>query len=406
MRIVESQNISVENVEINSINHDGLYIGYNWGDTSEPAIITKNIHVVDCHIHGVGRNGISIASGDDLVIERCLIHDINTYQPKSCISVEPESASTSKTLNVNNIRISDCTFRNAEKGVVLGEFEFNYALGFVKVSNCLFDNATFVSTATKASGGISFTLEGNTFINGTQPFFIRLYTPSPDTEKYIINNTFGGSSSNSKQGLIIYDVRTADRASGNITIDGIYSDDTNFTFSLYFVKSSQLGDLTTKMSDVRVYNDATGLYTYFMDSVVDFETLAIDNTVKLYPFDIPAVIGWRKVALLGNTGTNQSIRFNLRRNHVGYRGETITFEVNLAESEYLITDATYYGVQGISKVGIALIGVNYYLVMYYIYEARNTYDLFFDRETTRVRYSYGEIDSQYIVLEKSITKKS
>lgn len=79
LKIVESQNIIAKDLEIYNTTGDGASIK---GKTS------KNIQILNCDIHDVRRNGISVICVDELVISNNKIHQIYGTPPQKAIDFE------------------------------------------------------------------------------------------------------------------------------------------------------------------------------------------------------------------------------------------------------------------------------------------------------------------------------
>lgn len=106
IQIYHSSNILIDNIEINKLWGDGVYIGdYIDGTHSE------NVTVRNCYIHHNRRQGISVGYGRDILIDSCLITDIAGTAPQAGIDIETEgNASTLEAQK--NIRVSNTTIKN------------------------------------------------------------------------------------------------------------------------------------------------------------------------------------------------------------------------------------------------------------------------------------------------------
>lgn len=110
IRIHDSENISIYNVNIKDMWGDGIYI------TSYTEVKGNNISIKNGLIDNVRRNGVSIISGKNITIDRIQISNTNGTLPAAGIDVEPN-----KTTDViQNLKLTNIlTFNNQRDGIIL-----------------------------------------------------------------------------------------------------------------------------------------------------------------------------------------------------------------------------------------------------------------------------------------------
>lgn len=87
--VYSSQNVNIENCIIEKTWGDGIYIGYSYAETSTQ--IPKYIYVNNAKIINCSRNGISVCSGEDIIISNSYVYGTTRTNPKAGIDIEPEA---------------------------------------------------------------------------------------------------------------------------------------------------------------------------------------------------------------------------------------------------------------------------------------------------------------------------
>lgn len=129
LNITDSYNIEVKNSILENAWGDGIYIGLEYYKT--PLNVVKNINISNCKILNCSRNGISVCSGKDIVIDSCFISNVQRVYPKSGIDIEAEHENINNTY-IKNLRINNIITNLCDSGIV-----FNSNIGIdCKISNC------------------------------------------------------------------------------------------------------------------------------------------------------------------------------------------------------------------------------------------------------------------------------
>lgn len=108
--IKHSNNIRIYNPVIKKCWGDGIYIG------NERDIPSRMIYVYNAFLDDNRRNGISVTSGKNILIENALISNTNGQNPRSGIDIEPNS---NEDVIENIVIESPITFNNAMHGIVI-----------------------------------------------------------------------------------------------------------------------------------------------------------------------------------------------------------------------------------------------------------------------------------------------
>lgn len=110
IRIQDSENINIYNVNIKDMWGDGIYI------TSYTNVKSNNITIKNGLIDNVRRNGISIISGKNITIDSVQISNTNGTPPASGIDVEPNKS----TDIIQNLKLMNIlTVNNERDGIIL-----------------------------------------------------------------------------------------------------------------------------------------------------------------------------------------------------------------------------------------------------------------------------------------------
>ncbi len=86
--IYNGSNITIKNIELDKSGGDGIYIG-RYGDENMSNKYSENILVDNVIINGQARNGISIVSAKNVIINKCIIQNTGNYNLDSLASGGP-----------------------------------------------------------------------------------------------------------------------------------------------------------------------------------------------------------------------------------------------------------------------------------------------------------------------------
>lgn len=106
-----SKNFVLSNLQIEESGGDGIYIaGFKQGTYSE------NIHILNCSFINNKRQGMSIISGKNIFVEKCIFTETKGTLPGAGLDIEPNS----KYDLINNIKFENCVFtKNDHSGISL-----------------------------------------------------------------------------------------------------------------------------------------------------------------------------------------------------------------------------------------------------------------------------------------------
>jgi len=138
------ENILIQGLTLQSSGGDGIYIS----SAGKPMDYCKNVTVRDCLIDDHNRQGISVISVENLLVENCVIQNTKGTAPQAGMDFEPNSRGQ----RLVNITLRNCTFKdNASAGVIIHTYvrKDSIPISF-KFENCKAINDTF--TASFGSG--------------------------------------------------------------------------------------------------------------------------------------------------------------------------------------------------------------------------------------------------------------
>jgi parallel beta helix pectate lyase-like protein len=98
-------NIEIKGLSLQDSGGDGIYVGVS---NKSEVKYCSNITAEDLHITGNYRQGISVISAENLVINNCIIENTGTHLPAAGIDFEPNSSDE----RISNCIIKDSVFRN------------------------------------------------------------------------------------------------------------------------------------------------------------------------------------------------------------------------------------------------------------------------------------------------------
>lgn len=133
IRIRGSRRIEVSGIRVEKTGGDGIYIGPTWDKRRIPC---EEIRISDCTCSENLRQGISIVSGRDVLVQNCLLKGSSGAAPQAGLDVEP---SNERDLAVD-IRIADCqAIDNAGSGfmVNLSRLSDASASSSIRFERCL-----------------------------------------------------------------------------------------------------------------------------------------------------------------------------------------------------------------------------------------------------------------------------
>lgn len=106
------RNVRIEGLEIRSSGGDGIYLGSAGRDVD----FCRTIAIKDCLIDDNHRQGISVISVENLLIENCVLQNTSGTAPQAGIDFEPNSSRQ----RLVDITLRNCTFKNnAAAGILI-----------------------------------------------------------------------------------------------------------------------------------------------------------------------------------------------------------------------------------------------------------------------------------------------
>ena len=96
--VLNSNNVRIYDVRVEQCWGDCIFIDGN----------SQNVHICNCILDHGRRQGISVISGNDIVIENCLITNVGGTPPQCAIDVEPDENKTVGSVIIRNITVTGC----------------------------------------------------------------------------------------------------------------------------------------------------------------------------------------------------------------------------------------------------------------------------------------------------------
>ncbi len=136
--IYNSNNVTIRDIKIEKCFGDCIYIG----------IGNKNINVERCTLNEGRRQGISVISGEMIVIDGCRISNVYGTEPEAAIDIEPNENDV-----IDNVIIRNCICENCTKGIIAQKLDryINAKINKVYIDNCIVESNNICIMAYNAS---------------------------------------------------------------------------------------------------------------------------------------------------------------------------------------------------------------------------------------------------------------
>ncbi len=147
LNIKSSDNIKIYGVTLADSGGDGIYLG-----VSKAGVPCSNVHIKDVVCTDHHRQGISVISAENLLIEQTVMRNTAGTPPQAGIDFEPNGANE----KVVNCVMRDCVVENNAGGscaLYLPNLDGTSAPITVKLENCVFDGGPYAFSLTTSNGG-------------------------------------------------------------------------------------------------------------------------------------------------------------------------------------------------------------------------------------------------------------
>jgi hypothetical protein len=238
-----SSDVVVRGLACNSSGGDGLYIG-----EGSPNNYCKNVLIQDVTCDNNRRQGMSIISAENLLVQRCQFTNTNGTAPQDGIDIEPNHA----TNRLVNVRIEDCvTANNHGNGIEipLGNLDGTSQPVSITVSRHLDRrsglNGCYITGAGRANpvtGTVSFTNFTSQSPQGEGVYIFGCGGPSLSFSDLTITNPAQKGLPSYDSAIFIHQPSGASNPGGNV-----------------FIRSSTISDSTGKMYYYFEVRDSSGL---------------------------------------------------------------------------------------------------------------------------------------------------
>lgn len=122
--ILNSNNVRVFDVKVEQCWGDCIYIDEN----------STDVHINNCVLDNGRRQGISVISGDNILIENCVISNVSGTAPQYAIDVEPDEGKNIGSVVIKNVRAINCV-----GGIMSWGSAQNATISTVSISDCYVD---------------------------------------------------------------------------------------------------------------------------------------------------------------------------------------------------------------------------------------------------------------------------
>jgi len=263
-----STSIYINNVKFSNFAKDGIYINEY---ICQEGFLPENIHITNCHISGIQRNGISVISGKNIQIENC---DISSF--KLCgIDIEP---------NINNTLIDSIYVRNCtiDKKYLTPGAGLQCSIGSANNNFSIFKNIYFIGNTVSRSirnkgfvnaqaskniitESISIALQGFSVMNENTIYFdgigsfttstcgaIIAYSDSTMIEKNVIYGT-------AFNGIVLYETSNCIVRDNIIKDFGLLESATNKSAGIYILREGNNNLITSNHISSTVAETSYGI---------------------------------------------------------------------------------------------------------------------------------------------------
>lgn len=285
LNIVDSTNIKVENSIFENPWGDGIYIGYEY--TVAPVNRVKDIEVINSKIINPSRNGISICSGDRVIVKDCFIIGETRTAPNSAIDVEPEH-NDSSVPHLSDVLIENVYTSTDKSGIVY--MLNNYDVNSLIIKDCTSENEENAIVGFNSFGNSKITIL-NQLCKNIKKQAIVFHGTSENSNVDLINTTIIDNASEesnnfANSGVVLY-VEGSDIH--NINIDGLKVKSSKTKFGSAFMPYCT--------GDKKIYN--LKLKNVETDSLIYLNT-KIDYASSEFKIDKKYVDNYYSISIGGN----------------------------------------------------------------------------------------------------------
>ena len=122
-----------------------LRIEQCWGDCIYIDEYSTNIHINNCILDNGRRQGISVISGDEILIENCYISNVFGIAPQYAIDVEPDKGKSIGSVVIRNVTVNNCV-----GGIMSWGSAENASIRSIEVYDC------YVEGTDKTKNGVPY----------------------------------------------------------------------------------------------------------------------------------------------------------------------------------------------------------------------------------------------------------
>ena len=121
INISSGNNINISDIDIKKCWGDCIYVGRN----------SNNVEINNCRLDHGRRQGISITSGDNIVVKNCIITNVSGTSPEYGIDIEPNINEVVGSVFIKNVAVYNCG-----GGFASWCGAKNSRIGYIEIENC------------------------------------------------------------------------------------------------------------------------------------------------------------------------------------------------------------------------------------------------------------------------------
>lgn len=274
--------VIIENITIKQCWGDCIYIGTN----------SKNVKIFNCFLSESRRQGISVTSASEVIIDNCTISNISGTDPQSAINLEPNANEI-----ITNVIIRNITVRTCSCGIISYKPDSGI-ISNVVISNCYIDNIT-ANKSTIILYGITNSIVRNVIIKNSPDRGItvtncdgyviedcvidmlpanRGIIPTMSTRGIIRNNII-------KAQVAIRDTSNVEICNNTITCNKVFDNFGETCDNIKFIGNKVEGKMLNKFSnsiiDKNIFECSTDIPCDFVNDVnTESSTFITNNIIK------------------------------------------------------------------------------------------------------------------------------
>ncbi len=183
--LLDVNNVDILGITIEDTGGDGIYVG-----TNSDAGFSRNVTIKDVIIDNAYRNGISVVSAEDLLIEDTVVANVDGTSPRAGIDIEPNTSDQ----RIQNVLIRNSVFlNNGNQGIAWSTPSIRngeHITGTVENVTVYGNSASGMTMGLENLPG--WTIKDSLFVNNDEYGF-QVYVPGPTNQNIEYNALWGNT---------------------------------------------------------------------------------------------------------------------------------------------------------------------------------------------------------------------